>query len=94
MGTPYILHVIAWLFLLGKVGPLNDVYRQLSGSPNNLFDVNSMAGMILIEGFLWSPLVFLLLGFQPFQVRAERFLLRGKGGHLLGIFRFKLAKRV
>ena len=25
MGTPYILHVIAWLFLLGKVGPLNDL---------------------------------------------------------------------
>ena len=24
MGTPYILHVIAWLFLLGKVGPLNE----------------------------------------------------------------------
>ncbi len=62
MGTPYILHVIAWLFLLGKIGPLNDLYRQLSGSPDNLFNVNSMAGMILIEGFLWSPLVFLLLG--------------------------------
>jgi iron(III) transport system permease protein len=62
MGTPYILHVIAWLFLLGKVGPLNDAYRTLTGSPDNLFNVNSMAGMILIEGFLWSPLVFLLLG--------------------------------
>jgi iron(III) transport system permease protein len=62
MGTPYILHVIAWLFLLGKVGPLNDGYRALTGSADNLFNVNSMAGMILIEGFLWSPLVFLLLG--------------------------------
>lgn len=62
MGTPYILHVIAWLFLLGKVGPLNDLYRALTGSTDNLFNVNSMAGMVLIEGFLWSPLVFLLLG--------------------------------
>ncbi|MGE0418527.1 MAG: ABC transporter permease [Acetobacteraceae bacterium] len=62
MGTPYILHVIAWLFLLGKVGPLNDWYRMLTGASDNLFNVNSMAGMILIEGFLWSPLVFLLLG--------------------------------
>jgi iron(III) transport system permease protein len=62
MGTPYILHVIAWLFLLGKVGPLNDGYRLLTGSTESLFNVNSMAGMILIEGFLWSPLVFLLLG--------------------------------
>ena len=62
MGTPYILHVIAWLFLLGKVGPLNDAYRILTGDSGGLFNVNSMAGMVLIEGFLWSPLVFLLLG--------------------------------
>ncbi len=62
LGTPYILHVIAWLFLLGKIGPLNDAYRTLTGGTANLFNVNSMAGMILIEGFLWSPLVFLLLG--------------------------------
>jgi len=62
MGTPYILHVIAWLFLLGRVGPVNDLYRQITGGGSDLFNVNSMAGMILIEGFLWSPLVFLLLG--------------------------------
>jgi iron(III) transport system permease protein len=62
MGTPYILHVIAWLFLLGKIGPLNDLFRLATGSTGNLFNVNSMAGMVLIEGFLWSPLVFLLLG--------------------------------
>src|SRR5487761_2776190 len=42
MGTPYILHVIAWLFLLGRVGPLNDSWRWLTGSPDNLFNVNSM----------------------------------------------------
>ncbi|HWB51525.1 MAG TPA: iron ABC transporter permease [Stellaceae bacterium] len=62
MGTPYILHVIAWLFLLGKVGPLNEGWRALTGAGGNLFEVNTMAGMILIEGLLWSPLVFLLLG--------------------------------
>jgi iron(III) transport system permease protein len=62
MGTPYVLHVIAWLFLLGKVGPLNDLYRQMTGATGVLFNVYSMPGMILIEGFLWSPLVFLLLG--------------------------------
>ena len=62
MGTPYVLHVIAWLFLLGKVGPVNDLYRQITGDTGVLFNVNSMTGMILIEGFLWSPLVFLLLG--------------------------------
>lgn len=62
MGTPFILHVIAWLFLLGRVGPLNDLYRLATGETGNLFDVHSMTGMILIEGFLWSPLVFLMLG--------------------------------
>lgn len=62
MGTPYILHVIAWLFLLGRVGPLNDLYRLASGTGGTIFNVNSMTGMVLIEGFLWSPLVFLMLG--------------------------------
>ena len=44
MGTPYILHVIAWLFLLGKVGPLNDLYRTLTSGTDNLFNVNSTTG--------------------------------------------------
>ena len=61
LGTPYVLYVSAWLFLLGKAGPLNAIYRNLTGSADVLFNVYSMSGMILIEGFLWSPLVFLLL---------------------------------
>ena len=61
LGTPYVLYVSAWLFLLGKAGPLNAMYRNLTGSGDLLFNVYSMSGMILIEGFLWSPLVFLLL---------------------------------
>ena len=61
LGTPYVLHVVAWLFLLGPVGPFNDLYRALGGT-GNVIQVQSMGGMILIEGFLWSPLVFLLLG--------------------------------
>ena len=61
MGTPYILHVVAWLFLLGPVGPVNDLWKAAGGT-GKLVEVQSMWGMILIEGFLWSPLVFLLLG--------------------------------
>ena len=61
MGTPYILYVSAWLFLLGRSGPLNDGWRTLTGTRQALFDPYSLIGMILIEGFLWSPLVFLLL---------------------------------
>lgn len=61
LGTPFVLYVSAWLFLLGKAGPINDFYRFLTGNTDVLINVYSMTGMILIEGFLWSPLVFLLL---------------------------------
>ena len=61
MGTPYILYVSAWLFLLGRSGPFNDLWRTVTGTRQALFDPYSLIGMILIEGFLWSPLVFLLL---------------------------------
>lgn len=61
LGTPYVLTVGAWLFLLGRAGPLNHGYMALTGSGEPLFNVYSLSGMILIEGFLWSPLVFLML---------------------------------
>lgn len=58
LGTPFVLYVIAWLFLLGRAGPLNDALTALGLAR---FNVYSMTGMILVEGFLWSPLSFLLL---------------------------------
>ena len=61
LGTPYILYATAWLFLLGRNGPFNDMLRWASGDPRLTFNVASMWGMVLIEGFLWSPLAFLLL---------------------------------
>jgi iron(III) transport system permease protein len=61
LGTPFILYVTAWLFLLGRNGPLNEFLRWASGDPRMAFNVASMWGMVLIEGFLWSPLSFLLL---------------------------------
>ena len=61
LGTPYIVYVSAWLYILGRAGPLNASYRTLTGSPGVLFNVYSIPGMVLIEGVLWSPLVFLLL---------------------------------
>jgi iron(III) transport system permease protein len=61
LGTPYILYVTAWLFLLGRSGPLNAALMSLTGSALPVFNVYSLTGMILIEGFLWSPLTFLLL---------------------------------
>lgn len=61
LGTPYILYVTAWLFLLGRSGPVNDMLRLATHSSGAVFNVYSMMGMILVEGFLWSPLAFLLL---------------------------------
>jgi iron(III) transport system permease protein len=62
LGTPYILYVGAWLLVLGKAGPVNQLYRALTGNADPLIDVYSMPGMVMVEGFLWSPLAFLLVG--------------------------------
>ncbi|HWS07900.1 MAG TPA: hypothetical protein VN362_08705, partial [Xanthobacteraceae bacterium] len=44
LGTPFVLYVIAWLFLFGRNGPLNDLITSI-GLPR--FNVYSMPGMIL-----------------------------------------------
>ncbi len=62
LGTPYVLYTSAWLLLLARSGPINTWYRQFTGSTDVLINVYGLGGMILIEGLLWSPLVFLLLG--------------------------------
>jgi iron(III) transport system permease protein len=62
LATPYVLYVGAWLMLLGRSGPINAYYRQLTGSFAPLINVYSMPCMIFIEGMLWSPMVFLLIG--------------------------------
>ena len=48
--------------LLARSGPINSWYRELTGETGVLINVYGLGGMILIEGLLWSPLVFLLLG--------------------------------
>lgn len=60
-GTPFILYTIGWLLLLGKSGPVNVWLRSLLDLGRPPFNVYSLPGMMLIEGFLWSPLVFLML---------------------------------
>jgi iron(III) transport system permease protein len=61
LGTPYILYVTAWLLFFGKAGPVNHLYRTLTGNTDVLINIYSMTGMVLVEGFLWSPLAFLLV---------------------------------
>ena len=60
-GTPFILYTIGWLLLLGKAGPVNYWLRTLLNQSGPVLNVYSLWGMILIESFLWSPFVFLML---------------------------------
>src|SRR5437870_398117 len=60
-GTPFILYTIGWLLLLGKSGPVNTGLRYFLGAPGPIFNVYSLTGMVLIESFLWSPFVFLMI---------------------------------
>ena len=61
LGIPHVLYTIAWLLILGQAGPVNALLMALSGAEAPLFSVNSLWGMILIEGMIWAPLGFLLL---------------------------------
>jgi len=60
LGVPHILYVVAWLLLLGRAGPINDVIEFLTQRPQ-AFDVYSMSGMALIEGVGFAPFTFLLM---------------------------------
>jgi len=61
LGTPFIVYVAAWVFLFGRSGPINDIYRLLTGAKGTIVDISTMYGMVLVEGLLWTPLCFLLL---------------------------------
>lgn len=64
-AIPGIIKVIGWIVMLGpKAGILNTAVVAITGAP--LFDIFSMGGMILVESFLWIPLVFLLMA-TPFR---------------------------
>jgi iron(III) transport system permease protein len=71
LGTPYIVYAVSWIFLLGRVGPANDLYRMLTGSQDVLFNINTIGGMILVQGFIWCPVVFLLLAAAFRNANAE-----------------------
>ena len=60
LGVPHILYTVAWLLLLGRSGPLNDLIALITQQPQAI-NVYSMWGMILIEGIGFVPLTFLLM---------------------------------
>jgi iron(III) transport system permease protein len=62
LGIPHVLYVVAWLLLLGRAGPVNEMIAVIRGGPEGpALDVYSMWGMILIEGVGFAPLTFLLM---------------------------------
>jgi len=64
-AIPGIIKVVGWIMLLGpKAGILNAAVASFTGGP--LLNIFSMPGMILVESFLWIPVVFLLMA-TPFR---------------------------
>lgn len=62
IGTPYLVYVIAWTLVLGNGGLVNTILAHISGSSNDaIINVNSLPGMIVIEGLVWSPLAFMII---------------------------------
>src|SRR3990170_2446125 len=65
-GIPWMVKVIGWILLLGpKAGILNVAAAALTGG-FPIFNLFSLPGMILVEGLLWTPVVFLLMA-TPFR---------------------------
>lgn len=65
-AVPGLIKVIGWILLLGpEAGFINVAFGSLTGIMP-LFDLFSMSGMVLVEGFLWTPVVFLLMA-TPFR---------------------------
>lgn len=65
-AVPGLIKVIGWILLLGpEAGFINLSVRWITGF-GPIFDIFSMSGMILVEGFLWTPIVFLLMA-TPFR---------------------------
>ncbi len=62
MVMPPFLLAMAWVMLLSpRTGMLNHFYRMMTGASGPLFDINSIAGMIFVEGLAIIPSAFLIL---------------------------------
>ena len=61
LGIPSVLYTISFLLLLGKVGPVNQVLDFFFSTGRGYININTLGGMIIIEGIDFAPLAFLLL---------------------------------
>ena len=61
LAVPVIVKSVGWIMLLGpNSGLLNVVLRLFVGGEEGPLQLYSLAGMIFVEGMLWTPVVFLL----------------------------------
>jgi iron(III) transport system permease protein len=61
-AIPGIIKVIGWILLLGpKGGVINLWLKALLGLKSPPLNIFTLTGMILIEGVLWTPMVFLFM---------------------------------
>lgn len=61
LAVPFVLYTISWLLVLGRQGPVNRFLMSMFGLQQPPIDAYSLWAMVLVEGFLWSPLAFLML---------------------------------
>ena len=67
LAVPGIIKAIGWVFLLGPRNGLFNVWiMELFHLESAPFNIYSLQGMILVEGLLWAPAVFLLMA-VPFR---------------------------
>jgi len=61
-AVPGILRTIGWILILGpRTGAVNQLFRAIFRTDAVLLDVFSMPAMILVEGIVWIPVVFLMM---------------------------------
>jgi iron(III) transport system permease protein len=61
MAAPVIIKAIGWILLLGPNNGLINVWlRGAFGLEDTPIQLYTLGGMILVEGLIWTPIVFLL----------------------------------
>jgi iron(III) transport system permease protein len=66
-AIPGIVKVIGWIMLFGpEKGLINVWLKEFFNVQHSLFNIFTLTGMILVEGMVWAPVVFLFMA-APFR---------------------------
>ena len=95
-AIPGIVKVIGWIMLLGpEKGIINVWLKELFQLQNSPFNIFTLTGMILVEGVVWAPVVFLFMAapFRSMDPSLEESALMSGAGPVQTFFHvtFKLA---